>query len=780
MFPLPTDDRTLSPYTGWTRAHWEAVADGLLAAVQPYRSADSALITLPGRESWSRCDGLEGYARTFLLAAFRVAGGGPAALLAPYEEGLEAGPEVWPRIGDRTQPMVEAASIALSLWLTRDRLWDRLPARTRERVAGYLSDALRHEPVDNNWWLFPAVVGGFLTAAGLDAQPPGPVPDGRVPDGPMPDGRVPDGAATTNGPEVAAAEAAVTRDPAIAAAEATVTRGPAMAAAEAAVTRDPAMAAAGAAVTRGPDVGAAEAAVRRGLDRIEGWYVGDGWYSDGDNRSFDHYNGWAMHLYPALLGHLSGTVDPRHRERLRTFLAGYSLAFDSGGGMLYHGRSVTYRFASAASLFAGALIDATPLTPGQTRRVASGLLRHFLEHRALSPEGLLTLGWYGPHEPSLQDYSGSASPYWASKAFLGLLLPPDHPVWTAVEEPGPEGTVALPGPGLILGNGGGVARLLNHGSRHHAGDPLYDRYAYSSRTGPTVNVPDNHVGLVLDDGTVTPRGPLTPRGAGTSGGTAWAASAGDGMESLSVLRGQVELRVHRVPRGAAVRQTGWALTHTTASTTQAPLTVTLRATNAPADEPDAVLADGPVDRHGTLLDDAPVDRHGTLLDDAPLDGPGDGLDRAPGHGLGPAPRDRLNPALGDGLNGGQTGERPGGRCDGALDGGSGGRTDGGLPGGRGGRTGGGLVSFLAAVHGYSRAFVAEEAEGTAFGRPALVPVLEGIAEDGWVACVAVLTGEEDASHGPAPLPAVEAAGETFTITWPDGLTQTFTLPAPPA
>ncbi|MER7504375.1 DUF2264 domain-containing protein [Nonomuraea pusilla] len=719
MFPLPTDDRTLSPYTGWTRAHWEAVADGLLAAVQPYRSADGALITLPGRESWSRCDGLEGYARTFLLAAFRVAGGGPAGLLAPYEEGLEAGPEVWPRIGDRTQPMVEAASIALSLWLTRDRLWDRLPARTRARVAGYLSDALRHEPVDNNWWLFPAVVGAFLTATGLEVPTPGPKPDDA---------------------NVGAAEAA-----------------------GAAVTRD---------LEVGGTTGAAGAAVRRGLDRIEAWYVGDGWYSDGDNRSFDHYNGWAMHLYPALLGHLSGTVDPRHRERLRTFLAGYSLAFDSGGGMLYHGRSVTYRFASAASLFAGALLDATPLTPGQTRRVASGLLRHFLENRALSPEGLLTLGWYGPHEPSLQDYSGSASPYWASKAFLGLLLPPDHPVWTAVEEPGPEGTVALPGPGLILGNGGGVARLLNHGSRHHPGDPLYDRYAYSSRTGPTVNVPDNHVGLVLDDGTVTPRGPLTPRGAGTSDGTAWAASTSGEVESLSVLRGQVELRVHRVPRGSAVRQTGWALTDATASTSQSPLTVTLRTRdNTPAGGPDTV----PDDR----LDGAPDDGLDPAPGDGLNDGHGDGLDGWPNNGLDRGPGDEL-----DGGQDGRSGGRTSGRTDGELGGQVGGRP-GGLGGRLGGRIDGGLVSVLAAVHGYSRAFAAEDPEGTAFGRPALVPVLEGVAEDGWVACVTVLTGEEDAPHGPAPhgpapLPAVEAAGETFTITWPDGLTQTFTLPAPPA
>ncbi|NRQ35228.1 DUF2264 domain-containing protein [Nonomuraea sp. NN258] len=575
MFPLPPEDRSLSPHTGWTRAHWEAAADGLLAAVEPYRSADGAVITLPGRESWSRCDGLEGFARTFLLAAFRVAGGGPPELLEPYARGFRSGPDVWQPITDRTQPMVEAASMALGLWLTRAHLWDRLTATDQERLAGYLAGALRHEPVDNNWWLFPAMAGGFLSAIRRHRKD-------------------------------------------------------------------------------------ADAAVERGLARIEAWYTGDGWYSDGDNRSFDHYNGWAMHLYPALLGHLSGTAGPRYRDRLREFLAGYARTFDAGGGMLYHGRSVTYRFASAAALFTGALVDATPLTPGQTRCVASGVLRHFLDRGgALSAEGLLTLGWYGPHEPSLQPYSGSASPYWAAKGFVGLLLPADHPVWTSVEEPGPTGVAALPGPGLVVEHTGGLARLLNHGSQHHPGDPLYDRYAYSTRTGPTADgdVPDNHFGVVQADGTLPERGVIVPRGAGTlDGDVAWAASASDGVASLSVLRNGVEVRAHRVAPGSNVRQTGWALP----GTAEPGAAVTIRA------------------------------------DD-------------------------------------------------------------------------GLISHLTARHGYTGATIVEAGQGTAFGGPALVPVLDGVAEDGWAVSIAVLADEI------GPLPTVEIA-EDVTVTWPDGLTHTFAVP----
>ncbi|NUS02567.1 MAG: DUF2264 domain-containing protein, partial [Nonomuraea sp.] len=413
MFSLPDEERSLSPYTGWTRVHWEALADGLLAAVEPYRSADGASIRLPGRASWSDCDGMEGFARTFLIAAFRVAGGGPAKLLEPYRRGFVTGPDAWPAVADRFQPMVEAASLALGLWLTREHLWDTLDAPGQERLAAYLATVLDHEPADSNWWLFPVTVGGFLLTAGRHQD-------------------------------------------------------------------------------------ASRAAIDRGLARIESWHAGQGWYTDGPNRAFDHYNGWALHFYPVLYGLLSDLPMPAHRARLREFLDSFALTFGAHGEPLYQGRSMTYRFATVAALMLGAVTGDTPLSPGATRRLASGAVRHFLERGALSPANLLTLGWFGPHEATLQPYSGSASPYWAAKAFVGLLAPAGHPLWTAREEPAPTGLAALEGPGLLVWNAGGVGRLLNHGIQRDPADPLYNRYAYSTHTGPTAadDVPDNHFGLV--------------------------------------------------------------------------------------------------------------------------------------------------------------------------------------------------------------------------------------------------------------------------------------------
>lgn len=199
---------------------------------------------------------------------------------------------------------------------------------------------------------------------------------------------------------------------------------------------------------------------------------------------------------------------------------------------MHQGRSLTYRFATTAPLWAGALTGHTPLTPGATRRIASGVLRHFVDRGALDADGLLTLGWHGPHLPLVQEYSGPASPYWASKGFLGLLLPPDHPAWTAVEEPAPveraDVVVPLPRPGWLIQStaADGIARLHNHGSDDQPADrvqpdnPLYARLAHSTATGPVLDgTPDNHVG-VLVEGELSERGRIRPLGAGDG----WAAS----------------------------------------------------------------------------------------------------------------------------------------------------------------------------------------------------------------------------------------------------------------
>ncbi|MEU1707639.1 DUF2264 domain-containing protein [Streptomyces sp. NPDC005706] len=126
---------------------------------------------------------MEGDVGTFQLAALRVADGRePDGLLESYAAGLDAGPRTptterdlsdddstsWGVITDRGQAMVGSSTIGLSLRLTHPWLWDRLDDGVREGAGRWLASALRHEPCDNNWWLLPLTVGGFLAEAGIE------------------------------------------------------------------------------------------------------------------------------------------------------------------------------------------------------------------------------------------------------------------------------------------------------------------------------------------------------------------------------------------------------------------------------------------------------------------------------------------------------------------------------------------------------------------------------------------------------------------------------------
>ncbi|MEU4536554.1 DUF2264 domain-containing protein [Streptosporangium sp. NPDC023825] len=170
------DDRRLSPYTGWTRDHWAALADRLLLSARRYASPSHARISFPGEPGGygPDVDALEGFARTFLAAGFRVAGEGgrdPHGYLEWYARGLAAGtdpasPERWVRLEEHDQAKVEAASIALVLHLTRPWLWDRLDDGVRERVIGYLAPAVGAAYPPINWIWFQLVVERFLASVG--------------------------------------------------------------------------------------------------------------------------------------------------------------------------------------------------------------------------------------------------------------------------------------------------------------------------------------------------------------------------------------------------------------------------------------------------------------------------------------------------------------------------------------------------------------------------------------------------------------------------------------
>jgi len=351
----------------------------------------------------------------------------------------------------------------------------------------------------------------------------------------------------------------------------------------------------------GRDTPAGRSARQRADTALDAWYSGRGWYSDGPNSAFDYYNAWALHFYPVLVAHLEGGGDPVPAARLGAFLRTYPELFASNGAPVFYGRSLTYRFAATAPLWLGALVGTTPLPPARTRRIGSDCLGYFLRGGALV-DGVPSLGWLGPDRGAVQRYSSAASPMWAGKAFVALLLGADHPVWTTAEvaghDLGADRVTPIHGTGLLVQatSGDGIVRLHNNGLNPRrpsamlrvADDPLYTRVAYSSHTTPVLGpVSDCAAALVLRRGT-TQRGPVSRAGEGENWGAAtWVPLRPPGrlprpgrpdlsrlwrprpgrplrgvrMTHLALVHGSTELHVVWVrgaPAGTRLRVTGWA------------------------------------------------------------------------------------------------------------------------------------------------------------------------------------------------------------------------------
>lgn len=547
------------------RAAWSALADRMLTAARRYASPGHARITPPGAEGgYGRdVDGLEGFARTFLLAGFRLAGErgvGLDELADWYAAGIATGtdpssPERWVRLTEHGQAKVEAASIALILDLTRPWIWDQLAPAVRERVVEYLSPAVGDATYPRiNWVWFRLVVQTFLRSVG----------------GPW------------------------------------------------------------SATEMAEDLATHDSFRRAG-----------GWLSDGPTRAFDHYTGWALHLYPALWARMSGVAelagDPAASGGLAGLVAGRrerdvaaldeylrdAVALVGGDGSpLIQGRSLIYRFAAAAPFWAGALAGIPSLSPGQLRHAASRIVGHFVAHGAPDAQGLLPIGWHGPWRRLAQSYSGPGSPYWAAKGMLGIALPAEHPVWTDEPVPLPVETGdvlrALPAPGwLVAGTRrDGIVRVVNHGTDHAvegaalADSPLYARLGYSTATCPVLDdsgwsTPTDQSVLLLDgSGATTHRSGMrtlavridraddasTAVGVAASTGTVhWVDASAGGPDHgegrpghsrpaghitvVSLVRGAWEVRLSRVDdlvassaaSGLRLRMGGWPVTRGLAS-----------------------------------------------------------------------------------------------------------------------------------------------------------------------------------------------------------------------
>lgn len=255
-----------------------------------------------------------------------------------------------------------------------------------------------------------------------------------------------------------------------------------------------------------------------GLCKIDSYYSGDGWSTDGASVQKDYYIPWAIQYYGLLYSKFAADTDPQraalYRQRAELFAQQFVYWFDQNGSALPFGRSLSYRFAQnsfwAACIWAG--LEPLPLP------VMKGLIvRNFqwwLGQKIFDRDGILTIGYCYPQMYMAERYNAPGSPYWGMKSFLLLALPEEHPFWSAEAAPLPALDKLKPMPYanmLVQRRHGRVtayAAGVNEGHGHGQFPEKYAKFAYDTRFGFCASrsrevlhqaAPDSMLAFVIDD-----------------------------------------------------------------------------------------------------------------------------------------------------------------------------------------------------------------------------------------------------------------------------------------
>ncbi|RKP52450.1 DUF2264 domain-containing protein [Trinickia fusca] len=230
----------------------------------------------------------------------------------------------------------------------------------------------------------------------------------------------------------------------------------------------------------------------RYLNELDGFYIADGWYRDGNVRRIDHYVAFAMHFYGLIYSKLVDDARARrYRERAMLFARDFRHWFAPDGATIPFGRSLTYRFACAGFWSALAFADVEALPWGEIKGLCLRHLRWWADKPIAHRDGTLPVGYAYPNLLMSETYNSSGSPYWAFKAFLPLALPATHPFWAAEETPLEDrtATVALKHPGMVMMRSEMDVVALSCGQENQltrCGAEKYAKFAYSARYGFSV------------------------------------------------------------------------------------------------------------------------------------------------------------------------------------------------------------------------------------------------------------------------------------------------------
>lgn len=433
------DDFQLSPYTGYTRAHWLEITERIISGVLPYFNEETGTLDVPAVPKEFAYEKLRVKNSTVLskraLERIMVAviiyskatgkdfiTGYHGSITAPFMNEILRGtdPES-PGYWGEPQPFDQVGSIfAMGAYINPARFWDPLTKQQKKNLLIYWQKQAYNKTYNNNHHYFHMTPVALLEQNGMDGN----------------------------------------REHLIKMSERLM-----------------------------------------GWYRGDGWFIdgGNQGFDQYNLWGFQLYNHVLYKFDSTWKARFGETI----RKTTARFLETYIYLYGRDGGPIPWGRSLSYRFAGNSAVSWATINGLCTLPPGQARRILSGSLKYFWEHGCLGENGLLNIGYWGSNTSMAEKYLAPGDPYWAAHGLACLLIPETDPFWTDIEMPMPAdgagGRLTVPGAQFSLR----VSPIDGESRLFPVGQPFahkrnkwqvgakYDQHAYSSYLGFCVSGADS-------------------------------------------------------------------------------------------------------------------------------------------------------------------------------------------------------------------------------------------------------------------------------------------------
>jgi len=172
---------------------------------------------------------------------------------------------------------------------------------------------------------------------------------------------------------------------------------------------------------------------------IYGFYVGDGFYGDGNDFFINYYNSYVIHpmLLDILITLKKDGIDidrclDLEMKRCQRYVQFLERQIMEDGTLPVYGRTVTCRLGMLNAMSELVCVsDYVPrLSMGQIRTAMTSVLKRQISDKDFDDCGFLKVGFQGRQPCLAEDYISLGSSYHCTTFFLPLGLPNEHPFWS--------------------------------------------------------------------------------------------------------------------------------------------------------------------------------------------------------------------------------------------------------------------------------------------------------------------------------------------------------------